>query len=398
MEQKSSVKALKSGGGATRFLKFLLLAHVLTAPALSRAQEISQEIRGPWMEISHPTFGLQGKLAFPSVARRADDDTIFCAFAFKRLSHWESIYIVSTHDQGKTWSDAHLVMGCPGPGYIADPNILITSAGVTVFATFVPKDPAGRFARSQFLRSTSIDGVTGWSTPEAIELPHKYVSGKIQPPVWIDRSTVVMGYSYDLLADHGTPATRESEMYARAGVLISHDAGQNWKPAGDVFVNIIPTGADEPALLKLLDGDLYMVVRTSATCPYETRSHDAGATWEEPGPSVLNAHDSPTALLRLHDGDILRAWDDSDKHRYPLVASISTDECGTWSVPRSVMNLPETAKGHSFSACYPSIAETTDGTILMIWWETSGPTSQLGLARFNRQWVQAGGDVPKSRN
>jgi len=385
MELKSPVKALK----------FLLLAHVLAAPTLSDAQKLST----PWLEISHPTFGLQGNLAFPSVSQRADDDTIFCAFAFKHSPRWESIYITSTHDEGKSWSDARPVMGCPAPGYIADPNILISSAGVTVFATFVPKDPAGRFARSQFLRSTSIDGATGWSTPTAIELPHKYVSGKIQPPVWIDRSTVVMGYSYDLLADRGTPATRESVMYSRAGVLISHDAGQNWKPAGDVFVNILPTGADEPALVKLLDGDLYMVARTSATHPYETRSHDAGATWQEPRPSAFNAYNSPTALLRLHDGGVLRVWDNSDSHRYPLVAAVSTDECRKWSKPRTIVNFPGTAKSvPSFSACYPSVADTSDGTIVMLWWEKSGPTSRLGLARFNHQWVQSSGNLAESRN
>jgi hypothetical protein len=265
---------------------------------------------------------------------------------------------------------------------------------VTVFATFVPKDPAHRFARSQFLRSTSIDGATGWSAPTVIELPHKYISGKIQPPVWINRSTVVMGYSYDLLAQRGTPTTQESAMYSRAGVLISHDAGQNWKPAGDVFVNILPTGADEPALVKLLDGDLFMVVRTSATHPYETRSHDAGATWQDPSPSALTAYNSPTALLRLHDGGILRVWDNSDKHRYPLVAAVSIDECRTWSEPRVIVNLPGAGKNlRSFSACYPSVVESAEGTIVMLWWETSGPTSRLAVARFNRQWVQ-----PESRN
>jgi hypothetical protein len=188
-------------------------------------------------------------------------------------------------------------------------------------------------------------------------------------------------------------------MYSRAGVLISHDAGQNWKPAGDVFVNIFPTGADEPALIKLLNGDLYMVARTSASHSYETRSLDVGATWEDPKPSALNTYNSPTALLRLNDGAILRVWDNSDRHRYPLVAAISSDECKTWSKPRTIINFPEMVEHViSYTASYPSVVDTSDGTIIMLWLQNYGPISLLGQARFNRQWVQSGGNVAKSGN
>jgi len=343
----------------------------------------------PLFEVSHPTFDVTGSIAIPCTAYRATDDTIFCAF----MEHdgTSAIDIGSTRDGGRHWSKAVRVMACPGEGYIADPTVLVCPNGVSVFATYVPKDPSGAFARSHFLRSDSPDGTKDWTPPREIKVPHQYVSGKTHAPVWLDDRHVVMGYSYDLPADRKQPVKLERQMYSRAGVLISDDAGLTWAPGGDVFVNILPTGADEPALLKLKDGSLFMVVRTSAPHPYESLSRDGGKTWDAPHPSALSTYNAPTALLRLNDGAVLRVWDNSDRHRYPLVAAISTDECKTWSPPRTIIDRVADASGKMpfDTACYPSMAQSADGTIVLVWWEQDGKTARIGSARFNRAWLES---------
>jgi BNR repeat-like domain len=335
----------------------------------------------PFWEMSHPDFAINADMAFPSTAYRTREDTVFCAFAVKSGGRWDAIDIVRMRDDGRSWSSPTVAMTCPGDGYIADPNLLVWPGGVDVIATFVPKDRAGRFAASQFLRR-SLD--SRWP-PTVLAVPHKYVSGKTHAPLWIGANTVVMGYSYDLPADRNQPAKFEDQMYARAGALISTDAGRTFKPGGDVSVDIFPIGADEPALTRLSDGRLFMVVRTHGPHPYETYSSDGGATWQAPRPSALTAFNSPTALLRLHDGGILRVWDNSDKHRYPLVAAVSRDDCRTWSRPRVIADRVGTAPFDT--ACYPSMAQTADGTIVLFWWETVGSASRLGMARFNMDWI-----------
>jgi lysophospholipase L1-like esterase len=83
-------------------------------------------------------------------------------------------------------------------------------------------------------------------------------------------------------------------------------------------------------------------------------------------------------------------WDNSPTNRFPLVASLSTDECETWSPPRTITEPEVDEKGElSYrTACYPSIAQADDGTAVVVWWETSAAGSNVGLARFNRAWVE----------
>src|SRR6476620_7758194 len=87
--------------------------------------------------IAHPGFGLSGQFAYGSLARQPDG-RIFCALASKSKNRWDSIYLSSSVDAGNTWTDAVKVMGIDGqPGYIADPNVLVSPDGVRVFGTYV---------------------------------------------------------------------------------------------------------------------------------------------------------------------------------------------------------------------------------------------------------------------
>jgi lysophospholipase L1-like esterase len=264
----------------------------------------------------------------------------------------------------------------------------------------VPKDPYSKFRSSQFLASSSTDGAKTWSPPEPISIPHKYVVGKIHAPVWMDEKTVVMGYSWDVPAQEGMPAGSEGQMFLKSGVLISQDSGRTWTPGGDVTVNIHPIGADEPAIVRLGNGELFMILRTSSPHPYETASRDGGKTWDPPSPSSFFGYNSPSALLRLRDGAILRAWDNSPTARFPLVVSLSTDDCQTWSPPRIITEptLDAHGKPDFERACYPSLAEAADGTILAVWWErTVEGVNSLGYARFNRAWVAEARALPRPR-
>ncbi len=173
-------------------------------------------------------FGLSGNVEIPSLSA-GRDGRIYCVFS----QDTKAIWIAATHDGGKTWGRPARVMGCPGPGYITDANALVRPGRITVYAAFVPDEPGSQTRRSQFLASSSTDDGATWSKPAPLPVDHRYVVGKIHPPVWLDDKTVVMGYSWDLNADLGKPFKDEPGMCLRSGALISTDAGLTWTPGND---------------------------------------------------------------------------------------------------------------------------------------------------------------------
>jgi len=341
----------------------------------------------PMFEAYQLPTGLAGNVEIPTLGTW-DGQTVHCVYS----NNIESVWVQSTRDAGKTWSGPIRVMALGEARYITDANILVDRDRITVFATEVidAPDHPGAFARSRIRMAVSEDGGQIWAEQPPLPLPHNYVCGCIHPPVWLDGDTVVMGWSWDVPAEEGRPAAEEGTMHLRAGVLISDDRGRTWRPGQDVDLPEQPMGADEPAIVRLSTGGLFMIVRTTYPRPYETVSHDGGQTWEPLRPAACHGFNSPSALLRLRDGGIIRAWDDSPTARFPLVVSVSTDDCQTWSPPRTVTEpTPELDGTLSYStACYPSLAEAEDGSILLAWWQRRDETNSVHVARFSRDWIE----------
>lgn len=350
----------------------------------------------PSCELSQLQPGLPGDIEIPTLAT-GDGRTIYCVYS----NNTQGIYIQSTDDAGLTWSEPVKIME-PGARYTTDANILVDGNRLTVVATHVidlPEQP-GHFARSEYLAAVSEDGGQTWSEPQRIPVPHKYVSGCVNVPVWLGGNTVVMPYSWDVPAEEGRPVAEEGLMWCKAGALISEDRGRTWVPGADIEVPVQPMGADEPAFVRLSNGDLFAVIRTGDRRPYEAISHDGGRTWVDLKPSRYFGFNSPAALLRLRDGAIVRVWDDSPTDRYPLVAALSTDDCRTWTPQRTITEpTPAADGGLPFaSACYPSIAEAADGTILIAWWQRTGDGhNSVWLARTSRAWIEEPASWPRPR-
>lgn len=351
----------------------------------------------PFFEMRALDTGLTGDVEIPRVATW-DGQTLYCAYSHTTSSIW----VQRSDDAGRTWSKPVQAMGLSEPRYITDANLLVDRDRVTVFATHVLELPefSGKLARSVYRSAASTDGGVTWSAPEAIPLPRRYVSGCVHVPVWLDGDTVVMGWSWDVPAQEGKPSATEGGMHGRSGMLISTDRGRTWTPGADVDLPDQPMGADEPAAVRLANGDLFMVVRTTTGRPHETVSHDGGRTWEPLRPAPVYGHNTPSALLRLKDGAILRAWDDSPVNRFPLVVALSTDEAKTWGPARTVTEpglRPDGTLSYA-TACYPSLAQADDGTILLAWWQrsTDGHNS-VWLARFNRAWLDEANALPRPR-
>ena len=147
--------------------------------------------------------------------------------------------------------------------------------------------------------------------------------------------------------------------------------------------------ADEPAIVAVTDRDIFMVLRSAREdgLAEETWSHDGGRTWEQPKPGKLNEFNSPTCLWRMRNGWVVRMWDNSKTSRFPLVVSISQDNCRTWSSPRTVVDFPADSKW-PVQASYPCVVETADGALVAIWCHVT-PEGQWfwATARFTADWA-----------
>ncbi len=118
------------------------------------------------------------------------------------------------------------------------------------------------------------------------------------------------------------PIQRRVENPYHPGVLISDDDGKTWREimlpsppphriewphAGVRWQNY----GCEPTVVELSDGRLWMLIRTSQDCHYESFSSDAGETWTTPAPSRFYATLTMPLLFRMNDGRILAVWNNS---------------------------------------------------------------------------------------
>ena len=141
-------------------------------------------------------------------------------------------------------------------------------------------------------------------------------------------------------------------------VYYSDDAGRTWtKSKSDLSSPCYPNfvgnnyGADEPCILELKDGRLWMLMRTQTGFLYESFSSDQGETWSDAQPSRFVCSSSPPMLWRMPDGRIVVLWNNCESppahkgvgvyvNRDALHAAVSDDEGKTWRGFREVYRDP----------------------------------------------------------
>ncbi len=164
------------------------------------------------------------------------------------------------------------------------------------------------------------------------------------------------------------------------GVVISYysdDNGATWHRGGVVAQANFPNGGrislQEPGVVELRDGRVFLWIRTNAGCQYCCYSHDRGETWTQPSPSPFASPLAPASIKRLPTGDLLALWNDHAARpemktrgaawaygaRTPLAAAVSRDDGKTWSLARMLEDDP----GGWY--CYFAIHPIGDGTVLL---------------------------------
>lgn len=288
---------------------------------------------------------------------------------------------------GRTWTKPTMLLST-GTGHDYDPSIIV--AGKRILVTATNADLNRGIATSVTYGVHSDDGGQTWSARYEIPMHHRYTCGKTHHGLRLKSGTLLMGYSWDKKCEEGKNLAGEGEMHLSAGVMISTDDGLTWKNGGDTDATYrrvgggAVSGTDEPAIVELDDGSIYMLMRTGADHLYQARSTDEGKTWAGVGPSPLRGSNAPAALCRFQAGQrqgMLCVWDNAVE-RFPLCAAVSFDSGRTWSKPKDIAGPTQ-----GLQASYPSCEQAADGTLAAVWQQQTPSGWDVRCARFAVEWL-----------
>ena len=273
-------------------------------------------------------------------------------------------------DAGRTWGDIFPVASLSEPSHRLNSNLMSVSLlplknKSRILVTYLGKEETEpensdfnrRIRCSLFGRFTE-DG-REFSPPFLIsDRDHYYICNNART-LQLSSGRILVPVAVDL-----NPGQEFGWKEQSCSTFFSDDGGANWKrgdpcalPAEEYHsLDSFQRTLQEPGLIELRDGRIFMVIRTRRGHPFRSFSEDGGETWSAPKPiEEITAPASPQTLIRLPDSDHIAmvynnnpkgaeaAWSD----RRPLAVAVSSDEgnrfhfrrlieekeCRCWSYP-----------------------------------------------------------------
>lgn len=273
------------------------------------------------------------------------------------------VLLVTSGDDGKSWSSPKLVI---------DPEGLVRA-----FDPCLWMDPTGCLWLTWSQSYQWYDGRAGvWAitckNPDE-ENPTWSEPRRLFDGVMMNKPTVLKNGSWlfpvavwPQSAGPSTPPTYRHDLKEEKGTLIAitQDEGKSFSVIGKP--RIPGRVYDEHMIIEKKDGSLWCLVRTGKGIG-ESFSHDGGTTWtpgkESPIASASSRFPHRNArffIRRLKSGNLLLITHnpERDRHRSHLIARISSDDGLSWSE-----GLLIDEKGIS----YPDAVQAADGTIYLIY-------------------------------
>ncbi|MHB9106570.1 MAG: sialidase family protein [Armatimonadota bacterium] len=280
------------------------------------------------------------------------------------------VLLVTSDDDGRTWSPPALVIDPPGVVRAFDPCLWI--------------DPRGRLWLCWVQSEGLFDGRCGvWavrcedpgSASPAWSAPRRLGHG-----IMMNKPTVLSTGEWLFPAAIWDREPRRPDMTneRRANVLCSTDDGDTWALRGGAVVP--DRNCDEHMVVERRDGSLWMLVRTKAGIA-ESVSTDGGHSWS-PGRHALPGPCSRFFLRRLHSGNLLLVNHHRFTGRNNLTAFLSTDDGQSWQGGLLLDARDQVS--------YPDGVQAEDGRIYVIYDRERYAAREILLAVFTEEDVLAG--------
>lgn len=280
--------------------------------------------------------------------------------------------IVTSKDEGKTWSSPTTVVDSPGDdrnpalGQLKNGDIVLAYAVLLGYdSSGLKLDPSKRQADGVYMVRSS-DGGKTWTKPERSESTHALLkNGSLSPYgkiVQLPDGAVLMSVYYQFPDDRG------NQEY----VFRSHDSGKTWGDpvlAGEHY--------NETGLLALPDGQVLAALRSEIGGHLAiAASKDGGRTWSAPT-QITRDKEHPGDLIRLKNGNILLTYGERNKP-FGVEAIVSRD-CGkTWDKAFKTVLADDAA---STDCGYPSSVQLPNGNVVTIYYQVDDPHNAPASAK-----------------
>ena len=312
------------------------------------------------------------------------------------------VLLVSSGDDGKTWSEPRLVVDPPDPVRAYDPCLW--------------KDPRGRLWWFWAQSAGHWDGRGGvWamvSEDADREQPHWSQPRRIANGVMMNKPTVLASGDWLLpIAGWRFKTPNVASTLARNGftwgddvssrflhgigegdgsaVYASADEGRSFQLRGQARVP--ETQYDEHSVVERRNGDLWMLVRTTSGIG-QSVSHDGGRTWSGGGSAGIGQPVTRFFVRRLKSGKLLLVRNNppDGKTRSHLTAYLSGDDGVTWMGGLMLDEREQTA--------YPDGTQAPNGDVYVIYDRERTAAREILMAQFAEEDVMAGHAVnPRTR-
>lgn len=258
------------------------------------------------------------------------------------------LYLRTSSDEAKTWSEPTLCTPAPGYFPVLNDRVVMLASGRLIVPT-------------AYHRPKRNEDATSWKS-------------------WDYRAITLFYYSDDF--------------------------GQSWEESRDWWGLPVPSrsGLQEPGVVELQDGSLYAWARTDTGRLWALRSLDEGITWSPPEPTKLLAPNSPMSLKRMPNGDLLAVWNDRSRRwklpkpvnpggfvensswsRTPLAVAISRNEGRSW-IQRKLLE-----DDHRQGFCYAALHFTADAVLMAYCYggDGDGVLQNTRIRRIGYEWLYA---------
>lgn len=170
-----------------------------------------------------------------------------------------------------------------------------------------------------------------------------------------------------------------SDTFSISIMAITDDRGRTWSASQP----LIGFGNIQPTVLRRNDGTLVAYMRENG--PHKrvrvSESLDDGLTWGPVGETTLPNPGSGLDGVRLANGHWLLIYNDTERGRSRLAASISADEGRTWNITKPLEDQP-TGSFH-----YPAVIQGKDGTIHCVYSYFVAGGKSMKHAAFSEAWL-----------
>jgi predicted neuraminidase len=297
------------------------------------------------------------------------------------------VVIVTSKDDGKTWSGPRMVIEPPGD--------------VRAYDSTLWHDPQGRMWLFWAQSSHKWDGRSGvwamYTSSSGDDRPRWSAPRRLCDGIMMNKPTVRKNGDWLLPVSiwaqkpgDGTRPQHRHDLGASVGAnaFISRDRGKTFTYLGQT--RAVDSIFDEHSIIERRDGTLWMLLRTKSGIA-ESVSTDDGKTWTPSQPAPIPHVNSRFFIRRLKSGSLLmvRHNPPDRKTRSHLSAYVSTDDGKSWS---DGMMLDERV-----GVSNPDGVEDSQANIRIIYDFERTKSRQILMAVFTESDVRKGKPSPNTR-